>query len=357
MNKKILLGILLTTGIYAEQVQMTNEQEKNWNISVEAPEPTKRYPFGEFIAHVVTPPALLHTISLPFEANVKKLNVAKYQKVKRGNVLAEVTGTKWIEVQQQAIAEAIEYKHHRHLTERKNMLCKEDIIPKKECVAANAELKADEIRVAASKALLKSYGASQSVINTLFQNMEISNTIKITSDVEGSVIELKATPGKSTNPDDALFVIQKEGDLWLEANIEADNIARLNKGELVEITLGKETFKTKILQISPVINPENQTVLVRFLLPLEIKIPSGFIGSATFTLFGDTLKVKKNSLIQEAKTQIVFVKTDKGFVAVPVEVIAEDDNYYYLKKSPRLTGKIATNSLAILKNLLGGGDE
>jgi len=357
MNKKILLGILLTVCVYAEQIQMTTEQEKTWNISVEVPESSKSYPFGEFIAHVVTPPTLLNTISLPFEANVKKLYVAKYQSVKRGDILAEVTGTKWIEVQQQAVSEAIEYKHHKHLTERKNVLCKEEIIPQKECVAANAELEADKVRVTASKALLKGYGASDNMIDALFQNLEITNTIKLTSSVDGSIIDLSATPGRSTNPDDALFVIKEEGGLWVEANIEADRTEKLREGQDVEVRLNEETFQTKVLQISPVINPQNQTKQVRFLLPLDIEISSGFIGSARLTLFSDVLKVKKDSVIKEGSTHIAFSKNKDGFVAVPVNVLSEDNEYYYLEKSPKLQGEIATNSLAILKNLLGGSDE
>jgi len=357
MKKKLLLSLLITISLNAEQIQMTTEQEKTWNISIEVPATSKSYPFGEFIAHVVTPPTLLNTIALPFEANVKKLYVAKYQSVKRGDMLAEVTGTKWIEVQQKAVSEAIEYKHHKHLTERKNVLCKEEIIPQKECVAANAELKADKVRVAASKALLKGYGASDSMIDALFQNLEITNTIKLTSSVDGSIIDLSATPGKSTNPDDALFVIKEEGGLWLEANIEADRIEKLREGQAVEISLNKETFQTKILQISPVINPQNQTKQVRFLLPLDVEISAGFIGSARLTLFSDVLKVKKDSVIKEGSTHIVFSKNKDGFVAVPVNVLSEDDDYYYLEKFPKLQGEIATNSLAILKNLLGGSDE
>jgi len=357
MIKNILLSMILTLGLCAESIKMTDAQKMNWNISVEVPKLSHTYPFGEFIAHVVTPPTLLHTISLPFEANVKKLYVAKYQSVKYGDVLAEVTGTKWIEIQQKAIAGAIEYKHHTHLTERKNMLCKEDIIPQKECVAANAELNADKIRVAASKALLKGYGASKNIIDALFKNLEISNTIKITSTVDGSIIELGATPGKSTRPDDALFVIQKRGTLWIEANIEAERTAKLQEGMAVEITLNNKIFETKVLQISPVINPTNQTRQVRFLLPEKENISSGFIGSATLTLYSDVLKVKKNSVIKEGLTHIVFVKTKEGFVAVPVKLLSEDDTYYYLEKMPKLQHKIATNSLAILKNLLGGSDE
>jgi len=357
MKKNLLFYILLNMSIYAEQIQMTQAQKDNWNILVEMPEISTSYPFGEFIAHVVTPPTLLHTISLPFEANVKVLNVAKYQKVKRGDVLAEVTGTKWIEVQQQAIANAIEYKHHAHLTERKNMLCREDIIPQKECMAANAELKADKVRVLAAKALLKGYGANSKIIENLFDKLEISNTIPLVSEVNGSVISLTATPGKSTKPDDALFVIKKEGALWLESNIEAQRVMKLYEGEKVEISLNNQKFQTTILQIAPVINPENQTRQVRFLMPEGIRIYAGFIGSAKLILFEDVVKVKKNSVIKEGVTQIVFVKTKEGFVAVPVTVLSEDENYYYLKKSPRLSHEIATNSLAILKNLLGGSDE
>lgn len=349
--------MLIPLSIFAEKVQITDEQEKNWNIQVEVPQVSHRYPFGEFIAHVVIPPTFLHTISLPFEANVKKLNVAKYQKVKPGDVLAEVTGTKWIEVQQKAISEAIEYKHHAHLTERKNMLCKEEIIPQKECVAANAELEADKVRVLASKALLKGYGASDEMIEALFSKLEISNTIKITSTVEGSIIALNATPGKSTTPDEALFVIKQKGPLWLEASMEADRTVKLKEGEKIEISLANKTFQTKVLQISPVINPENQTRQVRFLLTEEINISAGYIGSATLSLFDSVLKVKKNAVIKEGSTQIVFVKTKEGFVAVPVDVLSEDDSYYYLRTTAMLKQEIATNSLAILKNLLGGNDE
>ena len=357
MKKYLLLLILLTLVTYAKKVQITSEQEKNWEINVEKPQPSNSYPLGDFIAQVVTPPTLLHTISLPFEANVKKVNVAKYQKVNKGDVLAEVTGTKWIEIQQKAIADAIEFRHHHHLTERKNMLCKEDIIPQKECVAANAELETDKIKVAASKALLKSYGASEAMIERLFKELKISSTIKITSSVNGNIIEFNVRPGKSTNPDDALFVIKQQGALWLEANIEAERTIKLKEGEKVRISMAGHSFDTEVLQLSPVINPENQTRQVRFLLPLDAQVSSGLIASAKLTLFADVVKVKKTSVIKEGNTQIVFIKTKEGFVATPVEVLAEGDKHYYIKPSPRLKYDIAVNSIAILKNLLGAENE
>lgn len=343
--------------IRADQVKLTPMQEKNWNITVEKPKKTDSYPLGRLIVEVITPPTLLHTISLPFEANVQKLYIAKYQKVKKGKVLAEVTGTKWIEVQQQAISDAIEYRHHRHLTERKNLLCKEEIIPKKECRAANAELETDKIKLTASKALLESYGADRETIETLFKTLKIAYTLKVRSEVAGSVVTLNATPGKSTAPSDALFVIKQKGTLWIEASIEALRTLKLREGERVRFSVADKIFESKVLQLADVIDSENQTRRVRFSVPPNVQLASGLILSADLIVFGEILKLKKSAVIKEGGTQIVFLKTKFGFRAIPVEVLAEDSRFYYIKPSALISGEVAVNSIAILKNLLGGNDE
>lgn len=357
MIKKLILLTLSTLMLNAENIILSSEQEANWQIKVETPQISKRLPLGEFVAEVVTPPTLLHTISLPFEANVKKLHVANFQPVTKGQILADVTGTEWIETQQKAISDAIEFKHHEHLAERKNMLCQEEIIPQKECVAANAELEADKIKVAASKALLGSYGASDAMISKLFKDLTLSQTIELKSTVEGRIVELHASPGKSTSPADALFIIQEKGPLWLESAIESKRTVGLQEGEKVEVTLEHYTFETSILQLSPVINPENQTRQIRFEVPADRHIFSGLRTSAKITIFHDSLKIRKNAVIKDGDAQIVFVKNKEGYTSVPVEILAEDDTYYFIKPSSVLENKIAVSSLAILKNMLGSEDE
>ena len=357
MTKKLLLLTLFSYALNAENIVLTPEQESNWQIKLETPQTSQRLPLGEFITAVVTPPSLLHTISLPFEANVRKLHVANYQQVSKAEILAEVTGTEWIATQQKAIADAIEFKHHEHLAERKNMLCKEEIIPQKECVAANAELAADKIKVAASKALLKSYGASDEMIFNLFKDLTLSQTIELRSSVAGRIVQLHATPGKSTSPSDALFVIQEEGPLWLESAIAAKRTKGLHEGQKVQITLDDHTFDTTVLQLSPVINPVNQTRQIRFLVPSDINIFSGLRTKAKITLAQKSLKIKKNAVIKDGETQIVFVKNNKGFTSLPITILAEDSSYYFVTPSPTLEKKIAVSSLAVLQNMLGGVDE
>ena len=357
MNKQLLFLTLFICSLHAQNIVLTPEQEANWQIKTETPESSQRLPLGEFIAEVVTPPTLLHTISLPFEANVKKLHVANYQKVSKDQILADVTGTEWIETQQKAISEAIEFNHHEHLAERKNMLCKEEIIPQTECDAANSELEANKIKVSASTALLQSYGASDEMIKTLFKELKLSQTIPLISTVSGRVVELHATPGKSTSPEDALFIIQEKGSLWLESDIEVLRTAGLKEGQKVQIVLDDQTFDTTILQLSPVINPENQTRQIRFLVPSNIDIFSGLRSTAKITLVQESLKIRKNAVIKVGETQVVFYKSKEGYTSLPIDILAEDDKYYFVKPSSLLKNKIAVSSVAILKNMLGSEDE
>jgi len=350
------LALFLYT-LQAQEITLTQEQVKNWQIKTTQPQSAHQLPLGEFVVEVSTPPSLLATISLPFEANVKKLSVANYQEVKKGQVLAEVTGTQWIETQQKAISDAIELRHHTHLAQRKEMLCKENIIPKKECAAANAELEADKIKIVASKALLQSYGANTETINALLDDLVLSPTIALKSPVDGRIITLNASPGKSTSPSDALFIIQQEGELWLESDIEAMRTTNLREKQRVNITLANKSFDTTILQLSPTVNPRNQTRHVRFLVPKGVELLAGLRSSATITQSFPSLKIEKTSIINHKSNSIVFVKTQKGFNAVVVKILGEEMGYYFVAKDAGLDGEIATSSIAILKNLLGEENE
>lgn len=356
--KKTLLWVTMNIMILeATPILLTPQQAKDWQVATQIPEPSTTLPLGEFMAEVMTPPQNLHTLTLPFEAQVKKLYVASYDNVKKGQLLAEVTGKDWIEIQQRFIADAIEMEHHGHIAKRKNRLCREEIIPKKECIDANAEFQADKVKASASKALLRGYGATEQMINELSNKLKISQTIPIKSDVSGKLLELNLRIGKSTLPSDALFVIQKEGALWLESDILAQKAMRLKQGEKVNIGFNQENFESELLVHSPTINAENQTQKLRFSLPVNSHILSGLRDTATITLIQNTLKVAKKSVINYENHNIVFLQTAQGYEATPIRILGEETNFYYIEDTPTLHHPIAISSIAILKGLMEGKNE
>ena len=356
--KKIILGAVLTLlFVNAEALKLTPQQQKDWQITTAQPEVSQRLTIGRFMAEVSTPPQYLYSVTLPFEAQIQKLYVANYDRIKKGQLLAEVTGRDWIEIQQRFISDAIELKHHAHIAERKNRLCREGIIPKKECTSANAEHRADKIKASASKALLKGYGATTKMINDLFNNLKISRTIELRSLVSGRLLKLNVRSGKSTNPTDALFVIQKEGALWLEVEIPVKKAMRLKRGEMLSILFNEESFFSKVLLKSPTINIVNQTQKVRFLLPRSSKFLTGMRDMAELSITTNTLRVKKKSVISIKNSKVVFLVTPQGYRATPIKILGEDDTYYYISGNLQRTDTIATSSLAILKSMMESEDE
>ena len=356
MKKSILLALLISL-VDAKPITLSPQQSQDWHIQTATPKRSKTLAIGEFIAEVTTPPQLLHTISLPFEAQIKKLSVATYDDIKKGQLLAEVTGRDWIELQKQFISDAIELKHHGHIAERKNKLCQEEIIPQKECTAANAEYRADTIKVSASKALLRGYGASETIINDLFDKLKITQTLQVRADVSGKLLQLNVRSGKRTNPSDALFVIQKKGALWLEVEMLAKKAMRLADGQRVKIHFNHGVFESKILLHAPMINVENQTQGVRFALPNSPKFLSGMRDTAQIFVHKETLKVTKKSIISDGSEDILFLQTPKGFESMAVTILGEDEAYYYLEDHPKLHAPIAISSIAILKSLMEESDE
>lgn len=187
--------------------------------------------------------------------------------------------------------------------------------------------------------------------------MQLSQTLQVLSDVSGSIVKLNATPGQSTNSSDALFVIQEKGSLWLESDLDTTITKHLNADDVIQVKLNGHKFDATVLQISPFINAMNQTKHIRLSLPTDIGLSTGLQTTASFTIPKHSFIVSKKSVIKHQENQIVFIKTQQGYRAVQVTILAEDASFYYLQESDMLQYAIAIDSLAVLKNMLGEDNE
>ena len=351
--KTILLLIITIFALEANEITLTQEQEKNWQIKTKMVTKSDTLPLGTFMMEVSTPPNLLRAITLAFEAQVTKLYVASYQNIKKGDLLVEVSGAAWIEAQTEAISNAITLKESRTTANRKNRLCKEGIIPQKECVAVNAIVQNNRARLSASKAVLSAYGADDSVIKEITNSLKIKLSLPIRAKTSGAVMELNAQVGKSTNASSPLMIIQEKGAMWLESDIPLNSIESLQFEESVTIKINNQSHICKVLQFSPVISSQNQTLHVRFALPNEAKLLSGYRGIAQIIIEKPSLIVDKKALIKSDGKHVAFVKIANGYKSIEVRALSEGDKVYYLAPNDALNAPIAVNSLAALKSMMG----
>jgi hypothetical protein len=354
----VLISMMVTSLLLeSKSLELGDQQIADWQIKTAVAKGIKSLPLGKFMAEVVTPPKYLYSVTLPFEAQIKGVTVAKYDNIRQGQLLATVTGHDWIKIQQQFIQDSIELQHHEHVAERKNRLCNEDIIPKKQCLAANAEYQADKIKMATAKALLRGYGADEGMIERLVENLEISQSIPIYSKFSGKLLKVNVGVGRSTQPSEALFVIQKRGSLWLEADLLVKSARALKDRKQVTLKFSDERFKSRVLLHAPHINVENQTQKVRFSLPNNSKFLTGLRDMLEIILPKKALKVLKKSVISLGGEEVVFVKNSKGFEPVAIKVLGEDKRHYFIKETKTLHQPIVQTSVAILKIMIEGEDE
>lgn len=354
MKKTIILHLMLTISLMAN-VTLTPQEEKNWQIQTAAGKEVTHVPLDEYMMRVTTPPKLLHTISLPYEAKVIQLNKANFESVSKGEVLALLNSPQWIEAQKEAIAAWIKLTHSESEAERKSKLCKEDIIAQKECITAEAEVKTDKIKLLSSKAVLKSYGATDEMIKTLFKDLTIFPSIELRSTVKGVILQTDIEVGKNISSSNALFLIKTDGEDWLEGDIPQAVATTLKSSQEVIIKIDDKEIKSKILLISPTLNPLNQTRYVRFFLPKEAKFLAGLRTKAELSVEKKAFVVDKKALIQNGADTIVFIKKGQTYHALKVTVIAENRDVCYLDYNAELKEPIAITATSVLQNKLQQG--
>ena len=351
MKNIIILQLLLSVSLFAE-ISLTPQEKRNWQIKTVEAKEVSYIPVGEYMTTVTTPPKLLHTLSVPYEAQIIQLNKVNFEKVKKGEPLALLTATEWIEAQRKAIADTIELMHHEHLAERKAKLCEEEIIAQKECLVAEAEVQTDRIKLSASKTLLKAYGASENMIKNVYNDLIILPNMKLLSPVNGTLVQVNIQPGKSVSPSSALFVIKIDGENWIESDLPLNVANNLISSQDIVIKISGKEIQSKVLDISPVINTHNQTRYVRFSLPKESNLLSGLRQKATFSIKRKAFVINKKAVVHNANRDIVFVKKGHKYKALEVNVLAENSQTAYLEYTPELNGLIVISSTSVFQNML-----
>ncbi len=352
MKTVIVLLITLLT-LTANEITLTKEQKENWQIKTQMAIESDTLSLGNFMVEVVTPPTLLSAITLAFKAEVAKLYVASYQSIKEGDLLAEVSGAEWIDAQKEAISSAISLKESRLIANRKNRLCKDGIIAQKECIAINAIVQNAKAKLSASKAVLSAYGADKKVINEIINSLKIKENLPIKAKVSGVITELNAQVGKSIDASSPMMIIQKDGTKWLESDIPLNIVENLKDKKSVIVDINGNSYICKVLQFSPIINSQNQTIHVRFALTKEADLLSGYRTTAQIIIDKPSLIVDKKAVIKNKNQHIVFVETPTGYRSVNVKILAEDKSAYYIDLNSDLNAPIAISSLVALKNLIG----
>jgi RND family efflux transporter MFP subunit len=213
---------------------------------------------------------------------------------------------------------------------------------------AKADLASNQAQIQAQKSAVttarKTYERALAGVN---EQSVLLNFYKITAPIAGKVGEIPVKVGNYVNTDAQLLSITENSQLELNIGLPAERAFELKSGLPVEIMDNnqKPVLRTKLSFISPVVDPNTQTILVKALLnnPNEL--------------------LKAN---QSVKTRVFFSEA-KG-ITVPtgavshlggqdfVYLVVKKDGKDTVKQQPVVLGKIQSGDQYVVEKGLKHGD-
>jgi Cu(I)/Ag(I) efflux system membrane fusion protein len=168
---------------------------------------------------------------------------------------------------------------------------------------------------------LELLGISAQEIDEVLRSGQAAEAIAIRSPVDGYVVAKNAVAGVAVQPGTVLFEVADLSQVWVNAEIYEQDIARIQVGQKARLELTSfpgETYPGKVQFIAPLLDTGSRTMRVR----LEFKnrtdrngprLKPGMYGTVTFDLpRADGLVVPAEAVVDTGETHYLFVAKGGG---------------------------------------------
>lgn len=253
---------------------------------------------------VTTAPQNSASVSVPLGGFVKSSNLLPGSEVKKGQTLAIIENTEFVDLQQNYLDIKNKYEFAEAEYKRHTELYKDDVYSEKNLQQTTSEYRS-------LKAQLKGIGQKLLVIGinpaTLTEE-NISATIALVSPISGYVNTANISIGKYVSPTDVLFEIAGVDNLLLELSLFEKDANTISIGQFAHFTINNETHehKAKIYQVGKSINADK-----------------------TYKVYA-TVQQPCNNVLRGMYVLAHIEKTDKQVPAVPADAVVSFDNKYYI---------------------------
>ena len=210
-------------------------------------------------------------------------------------------------------------------TEQEYLLAKQNQKNLAGSAGATAAHESDWLLEAAADRL-RQFGVPPAEIARLERTGAVQHDIVIEAPSSGYVTEFNALPNQYVQAETRLYTIADLSTVWVNANVFQTDLASLRPGTPATITVDAypgRTFKGRIEQILPQVDPTTRTVPVRFVFANAgvVLKPGMYVNVSIAVALGRRLVVPSSGLLQSGTRQIAFIDRGNGYLE-PREVEA-----------------------------------
>ncbi len=186
---------------------------------------------------------------------------------------------------------------------REEKISKSKVLDVRALQSAKADVTSARIDVEAAADRIRVLGANPS---------GSGDSVAVVSPISGRIVERRTNVGEMASPSDALFTVANLEQVWLEADVYEKDLARVRKGQSVEIRVDAypdKVFGGTVDSVGDILNPESRTAKVR----CNVSNSQGLLRGEMFAKVsvitarrGSAVLVPREAVLDDAGTKIVF---------------------------------------------------
>jgi membrane fusion protein, heavy metal efflux system len=241
-------------------IRITSEQFETSKLVIGEP---GREEFDEKVrcnGNILVEPSGTAIISTPVPGLVKKINCIAGQKVKAGQILFELSGNEFIELQKDLAEIASQLKRIRSEYERVKSLYIEKVGTEKEMILAESDFKAANAKYSALKMELKLIGLDDSKI----EDGNFYESFSLKSPIDGYISQINASIGQYTDQQTTLAEVFDVTRLQLRVAVFEKDLGKLKENQKITFNLlgnTQKSYSSTLKSIGKNVDNESKTII------------------------------------------------------------------------------------------------
>lgn len=247
---------------------------------------------------------------------ITAVNVELGAPVRRGQPLAQLFSLELAEAQKRFASARAQFEAHDREAARTERLAAIGAASQQELERVKADHMSARREVESAGATLRVLGMSSAAIDSLAAGRAVAAMVPVPAPIAGAVTERAANPGLNVDPSTKLFTIVDLSTVWVIANVQEKDFARIRTGSHAAIAAAAYPdlrLRGRVTYIDPVVDPDTRTARARIEVgnPLA-QLRLGMYVDADLETSGSTaIVVVPRTAVQSAGNHTVV------YVAVP----------------------------------------
>ncbi len=337
-GRAVLALIALAYGASANDVEVSPDEVDTLGITMSEARTTDEQPISVLPATVISAPNARVVVPAPFAGTIISGSIVPGQSVKEGDPLLKISSADLMTMNNRLAETRAELRKARAYASRQKALAETAVVAKNDALEAAEEVQRLEAVEKDLNAAIERRG-TQRVENDQYA---------LLAPASGTVVELAAV-GEKVEATGAAATLMTRDDLWLEIQVPASLVRRMEPGFRVSLPGG--AIGTVVSVVTALDHMTRSGRMLATLPPGTGLVPGQLvnvtlIGSAT----GSAVSVPANAVAFIAGQPQVFLRTSGGFRMVAVDVLGKSPTEAVVS-GLQPGDKVATSQLPQLENL------